>query len=158
MTTGAERDRLARIRRELLAPVGAIIGYQEILSEKARRPGLEALILDLERVREAGRRLHALVDQPLEAGPARPALDAGPPEFGAKLRHDLRTPLNAIMGYGELMLEELEAPDTYLLRPDLEGLLEEARRLLAAIDQIVDLSWRKPSAATTRRPPRWRRG
>src|SRR4051794_32183797 len=34
-TTGEERDRLARIRRELLAPVGVIMGYQEILGEKA---------------------------------------------------------------------------------------------------------------------------
>ena len=98
-----EPSRLARIRQELLARVGAIIGYQEILGEKAGRLGLEALVPDLERVHEASLRLRTLVDQPLEAS------NASPPGFGARLRHDLRTPLNAIMGYGELMLEELGA-------------------------------------------------
>jgi len=143
LTADEERSRgarLAHIRQELLAPVGAIIGYQEILGEEARRLGLEALIPDLERVREAGRRLYALVDRLLETGPARPALDADLPELEAKLRHDLRTPLNIIMGYSELMLEELKAPDADPLRPDLERLLDEARRLLAVVDRIVDLS------------------
>ncbi len=134
------RARLAHIRQELLAPVGAIIGYQEILLEEVRRLGLEVLAPDLERVREAGGRLYELVDRLLETGPARPVADADLSELEAKLRHDLRTPLNAIMGYSELMLEELEAPSSDMLRLDLEKLLDEARRLLAAIDRIVDLS------------------
>ena len=146
--------------RSCCAPVGAIIGYQEILGEEAGRLGLEDSD-SRSRARARGRRggSHALVDQPARGRPGATGRSTPTsPEFEAKLRHDLRTPLNAIMGYGELMLEELEAPDADPLRPDLERLLDEARRLLAAVDLIVDLSRdgsrRRP---TTTRPPRWRR-
>ena len=82
LATGAlsadeERGRqagLAHTLEELLAPVASIIGYKELLGEEAGRLGLEALGPDLERVREAGRRLHEIVDRLLEPGPARPAL------------------------------------------------------------------------------------
>lgn len=138
----AARAQLAQVRQELLAPVSAILGYQEMLAEEARRLGRADLGEDLERIRTAARRLSDLVDCLAGAGAAL----AGDPErddplgIEAKLRHDLRTPLNAIMGYAELLREDLEEPETDNLVQDLDQLLREAACLLETIDRIVTMS------------------
>ena len=43
----ARRARLANLRQELLAPVGAILGYGEMLHEDAASNGPEEIVSDL---------------------------------------------------------------------------------------------------------------
>jgi adenylate cyclase len=55
----------------------------------------------------------------------------------ANLRHELRTPLNHIIGYSEMLLEDGEAGPGAKLVPGLRRILEEARRLLGMINELL---------------------
>ncbi len=57
---------LANMSHELRTPLNAIIGYSEILEEEAREAGAEHLLLDLDKVKTAGRHLLALIDDILD--------------------------------------------------------------------------------------------
>jgi len=135
------RARLANMRQELLAPVTALVGYGEMLIEKARALELDDIGPDLQRILSSGQELLELVERLLDvdgmAG-SQSGTDLG--EFQAKLRHDLRNPLNAIKGYAELLLEEIDEVGAASTRPDLEALLSEAESLLSRIDVIIDFS------------------
>jgi adenylate cyclase len=138
-----ERQRragLANMRQELLAPVSALVGYGEMLIERARGLGLEDIGPDLQRILSSARELLELTERLLDISGTR-GRQAGPDlgELQAQLRHDLRNPLNAIKGYAELLLEELNEAGA-AARPDLEALLSEADSLLSRIDVIVDFS------------------
>ena len=125
------RARLANMRHELLAPVTALVGYSELLIEKARGLELEDIDPDLQRILISAQELLELIDRLLGVdGAARGPSDADLSELQAKLRHDLRNPLNAIKGYAELLLEELDEVGAAATRPDLEALLSEADSLL----------------------------
>jgi adenylate cyclase len=149
--TGSDFERrawLAVIWEDLANPVRAVQAYQEAVLEECRRAGLADPTALLEKAAAAGKALGDLVEglrnpsSPVETALVDPR---------AKLRHDLRTPLNAIIGYSELALEEIEAEGTgKSLRPDLEKALEEARRLLALIDRIIDVSQSGAGAETER--------
>jgi adenylate cyclase len=142
------RASLAVIWQDLVTPVRAILGYQEIIVEEGQRLQLDDVLPYLHQVLTAAGTLSELVDRILEtrADAATGADDPG--SIQAKLRHDLRTPLNAIIGYSEMVLEDLEgSTGAEVLRPDLERLLIEARHLLDRIDAIVDLS-RRDAART----------
>ncbi len=136
-----QRARLAVIWQDLVTPVRAIVGYQEIIVDEAGRLQLFDLAPYLDKVLAAALTLSGLVDG-LQVGPS--ALQDAPDEIGglqARLRHDLRTPLNAIIGYSEMLLEDIEnLPAADALRSDLEKLLTQGRQLLDRIDAIVDLS------------------
>ena len=64
------------------------------------------------------------------------------PSTPAQWRHDLRTPLNHIIGYGEMLLEELDAPEpgssSEGLGIALEATLTLARQVLARINTQLD--------------------
>jgi adenylate cyclase len=133
------RAALANMRQELLAPVTALVGYGEMLIEKARGLELEHIGSDLRRILISAQELFELVDRLLgidRMAERQSGVDLD--ELQAKLRHDLRNPLNAIKGYAELLLEELDEVDAAATRPDLEALLCEADSLLARIDVIID--------------------
>jgi adenylate cyclase len=135
------RARLANMRQELLAPVTALVGYGELLSEEADRLELGELAPDLERILTAARDLLELVNRLLDEAaasdqPSRADLEV----IQVRIRHDLRNPLNAIKGYAELVLEELDEQGGAELRADLEALLNESESLLSRIDVIVDFS------------------
>src|SRR5262245_59214551 len=53
----ARRARLANMRQELLAPVTALVGYGELLTEQAERLDLVDLAPDLERIVTAAQEL-----------------------------------------------------------------------------------------------------
>lgn len=61
----------------------------------------------------------------------------------AHLRHELRTPLNHIVGYGEMLLEDVEnaSGEARLARaalvPHLRGILDDAHLLLARINDFL---------------------
>jgi class 3 adenylate cyclase len=143
----ARQAQLANLRQELLAPVSAILGYGEMLHEDAAGNGPEEIVPDLKRILSAARDLHAMVDRLLDKGLAE-SLFEGEDQAAAqkKLRHDLRTPINAVKGYGEMLLEDLEDLGAERLRADLDVLLDQANRLLAQIDSIVDFSRATPDA------------
>jgi signal transduction histidine kinase len=137
--------RLVNLRQELLAPVGAILGYGEILHEDALANGPSEIVSDLQRILTAARNLSTMVDQLLHPDTANRLL-AGLDDEAAehKLRHDLRTPINAVKGYGEMLLEDLDELGADRLHADIESLLVESNRLLSQIDSIVDLSRAEP--------------
>src|SRR5258706_6148691 len=137
---------LTHIRQDFSAPVGAILGYAEILMEDAPRYSLEHFTPDLAKMYEAGLTLQHLIDELLD--PRELTERAGGADFdalGTKLRHDLRTPLNAIQGYGEMLLEEAE-PEPEIFVQDLKKLLNASKRLLARIDALVDFAKRDSDA------------
>jgi CheY-like chemotaxis protein len=142
--SGPERTRLARLalmREELVSPVTAMRGYREMLSEAAGREGLADLVPDLERLAESVDSLAVLIETLFGDATPRPAGAHDLGELEASLRHDLRTPLNGVIGYGELILEDLDDGAEHL-RLDLEKLLQEARKLLQDLDRIVDFTRR----------------
>jgi adenylate cyclase len=55
----------------------------------------------------------------------------------ANLRHELRTPLNHIIGYSEMLLEDGESGPAARLAPGLRRILEEARRLLGMVNEML---------------------
>jgi class 3 adenylate cyclase/CheY-like chemotaxis protein len=132
---------LAHVRQDFTAPVGAILGYAEILIEDAPRLGLERCAGDLEKLREAGLGLQKLVHELLDSEVlAKPAGGSGFDDFKSQLRHDLRTPLTALKGYGEMLLEDVQEASTASFSDDLQKLLNAVRRLLARLDSLVELA------------------
>jgi class 3 adenylate cyclase len=122
----------AFLRQEFGASVAAIIGFVDILLEDARRNDLENFVPDLQRMREGGVQLSALIAQVLDAA-------QGARYEVAPLRHDLRTPLNAIKGYGELLVEEAQDSGRDTLLSDLGKVPDLADRLLSEIDRMVEV-------------------
>jgi len=151
--TGANADfrrraSLSVIWQDLVTPVRAILGYQEIIVEQGQRLQLEDLLPYLHRVLDAAVTLSDLVDRILGTRAEAETGADDPASTEAKLRHDLRTPLNAIIGYSEMVLEDLNsATGAEVLRPDIEKLLVEARCLLDRINAIVDISRRDADQA-----------
>ncbi len=61
-------------------------------------------------------------------------------QFLATMSHELRTPLNAIIGYGEMLMESADDRGDTADRGDLEKIHGAAHRLLAMINDVLDLS------------------
>ena len=136
---------LAHVRQDFSAPVGAILGYAEILIEDAPRLGLERFTDDLGKMYQAGLDLQRLTQDLLDPGVVTSRSgDSGYDEFKSKLRHDLRTPLTALKGYGEMLLEDAPASaDSFV--DDLQKILNAAKRLLARVDSLVEFASRESS-------------
>ena len=56
------------------------------------------------------------------------------------ISHELRTPLNAVIGYTEILLEEDQDVPLRQVRGDHEKIAVSANRLLALIDDLLDLA------------------
>jgi light-regulated signal transduction histidine kinase (bacteriophytochrome) len=67
----------AQLLHDLRTPLGQIIGYTEMLMERAHEAGHDEYAPDLEKVHAAGYRLLALLDQHFRAAPALPDAHAG---------------------------------------------------------------------------------
>ncbi len=61
-------------------------------------------------------------------------------EFLAKMSHELRTPMNSITGFTDLMATDRKEPPSARQAARLEKVGRNARRLLALINDILDLS------------------
>lgn len=61
-------------------------------------------------------------------------------EFLANISHELRTPLTAVMGYVSLMQDERSGPLTTAQRGDLASVGRSSERLLALIDDLLELT------------------
>lgn len=139
---------LAYVRQEFEAPVGAIVGYAEIMLEDAAKQGPASIIGDLRRLHQAGLRLKGLVSGLLE--PAQ--MQENFVDFRRNLRHDLRTPLTAIKGFAEMLLEDAEDAGNEALEHDLKKMLDAGMRLLAQIDSLVDFTGTPVATAITGGP------
>ena len=61
-------------------------------------------------------------------------------EFLSNISHELRTPLTAVMGYTQLMEEGISGPLTAEQRSDLVQVRSASDRLLALIDDLLELT------------------
>ena len=61
-------------------------------------------------------------------------------QFLANVNHELRTPMSAIIGYARLVLRATEGQISALQRENLQDLLNNAERLLAQIDSLLEFS------------------
>jgi adenylate cyclase len=86
------------------------------------------------------RRGRGASDQPAEEDESG-ASAGGPPDPDrlraatvGHVRHELRTPINGIIGYSEMLLEDVEAPE---LREDLQRIHAAGRQLLDRVDVLL---------------------
>ncbi|MGC2125141.1 MAG: adenylate/guanylate cyclase domain-containing protein [Xanthobacteraceae bacterium] len=150
-TTDDDRLRgalLAYVRQEFEAPVGAVVGYAEIMLEDAQLRGDHAIIGDLQRLYSAGLKLKQLISGLLD--PA--AIHKEFSDFRRDLRHDLRTPLTAIKGFGEMLLEDAQDAGNDALARDLQTLLHAGTHLLAQIDVLIDFAGTPSAVAAADKP------
>jgi class 3 adenylate cyclase len=127
---------LTTLHHDLRAPIGAIIGYAELLAEDHGPDAGPDFAADIERIRSSGRALLTLVDDLFDPG----AIAAGTLDLsrvGAHLRHDLRTPLNHVIGYSEMLAEEAEDDDQEALAADLNRIRDSGMLVLRMIDEIL---------------------
>ena len=68
-------------------------------------------------------------------------------QFLATMSHELRTPLNAIIGYGEMLMENANERGDHQDVDDLGRIHAAAHRLLAMINDVLDLSKIEAGAA-----------
>jgi len=61
-------------------------------------------------------------------------------EFLANMSHELRTPLNAVLGFAELLVDRVVAPDSPQHDEFLGHILASGRHLLGLIDEVLDLA------------------
>jgi signal transduction histidine kinase len=145
---------LAHVRHELKTPVGAIIGYSEMLLEDAEESGEpEETRSDLRRIERAGKELLALIEEILH--PDRVDVQGKKlDEFSARVRAALRTPINAVIGYAEMLIESARESGRERAVPDLERIRTAAHRLLELSNDIVQVatSARATSEAPTLAP------
>jgi DNA-binding response OmpR family regulator len=130
---------LVKARSAIREPLTGIAGYTYMLLEDAARAGAEAVLPDLRRIEDAGRRLGVVVDGLLDSATVDRYLAAGDLERTASaMRHDLRTPLNAIIGYSELLLEDVGTVGT--LAVGLDRVRSGALTLLAIVDDLFSIT------------------
>jgi adenylate cyclase len=122
--------------QDLQTPTNSVIAYTAMLLVRVKEyPELEKLVLDLTKMLAAAEQLGSVVNK-LFAQP----LGGEKTNLSTAMRHNLRTPINAIIGYGEILLEEVEETrysDIYL---DLQKIMSSSRRLLTLIDDLSHLS------------------
>jgi signal transduction histidine kinase len=102
----------------------------------------ESAILQLLRT-EFDNRLEALAESVQQAEEARQQAeeaDRAKSQFLANMSHELRTPLNAIIGYDEAMIGGMVGTFTDTQLGLLKNIQHNSRRLLALINDILDLS------------------
>ena len=61
-------------------------------------------------------------------------------QFLANVNHELRTPVSAIISYGGLVLTDIHGQISQLQKENLQDLLNNAERLLALIDSLLDIA------------------
>ncbi len=122
--------------QDLQTPTNSVIAYTAMLLVRVKEyPELVKLVQDLTKMLAAAEQLGSIVNK-LFAQP----LASDKINLSTAMRHNLRTPINAIIGYGEILLEEVEEArysDIYL---DLQKIMSSSRRLLTLIDDLSHLS------------------
>lgn len=131
-------------RTAILAPIAGesrIIGILAAFAEKGPMfveddrevldffAGEAAVILRMQHYRQTANELQALREA-----------DRLKDEFMAVVSHELRTPLTAITGYADILLRKLSGPLNDRQERQVSGVRDAARRLLALINDLLDVS------------------
>ncbi|HWV99669.1 MAG TPA: adenylate/guanylate cyclase domain-containing protein [Candidatus Acidoferrum sp.] len=127
---GGRRRPMAKIRHDLRTPVNHIIGFSEMLLEEAPGRLPETFIRDLQKIRNGGEQLLALVNLHLSDK----AFPESPPDLH-QLCHELRTPVNHIIGYSELLIDQALESGHIDLQGDLARINAAARTWLALMEE-----------------------
>jgi len=142
-------NELVDMGQDLLTPASTIIAYTEILLEYAQKEATwQDFIPDINKMLTAGTQLSTLITQ-LFSKKNSPSGEIDLEAFSSAIRHDLRTPINAIIGYGEMLLEDVDEDRHPSACVDLQKLLTTARRLLTLIGDLSYFS--KPAASTLKK-------
>ncbi len=140
---------LTTLRHDLRAPIGAIIGYAELLAEDSADDLPPAFLEDVAKIRSAGRSLLEMVDTLFDPAAIQAGrLDLG--EVAPHLRHELRTPLNHVIGYAEMLEEEAEDRGLGGVAGDLQRIRESGIRILQMIDDVLTRATGDEPPATSR--------
>jgi adenylate cyclase len=131
-----QRALVAYIRQEFEAPVGAILGFAEMILEDAEKHRRGSVLNDLRRLHQAAYKLKELVLGALD--PARLQQDF--PDFRRNLRHDLRSSISVINGLSEMLLEDVHDAQDKSLARDLDKLHQSGTRLLEQVDMLIDFT------------------
>jgi CheY-like chemotaxis protein len=136
---------LVHLRHELRTPLNAIIGYCEMLLDDAVGSEWHGLVSELERLREAGKRLLHLVTEILapssfNAPQATIDLEA----FAAEVREKLRGPLDDVLLCTEGLIRAAEEQGHENLIADLQNIRTAGRNLLGFIDEVPWSASKKP--------------
>lgn len=143
----SEND-LVDMGQDLQTPAKAIIAYTESLLDYAKhRPDWAEFIPDLNKMLSAAQQLSALITK-LFTKRNTPTGEVDLESFTSTIRHDLRTPINAIIGYGEMLLEDVDDEVNQEACLELQKTLSAARRLLTLIGDLIYFS----KAETVSRP------
>lgn len=135
----SEND-LVDMGQDLQTPAKAIIAYTESLLDYAKhRPDWAEFIPDLNKMLSAAQQLSALITK-LFTKRNTPSGEVDLESFTSTIRHDLRTPINAIIGYGEMLLEDVDDEVNQEACLELQKTLSSARRLLTLIGDLIYFS------------------
>lgn len=134
-----------RIRYETNMP-HADGSRRDVVIEKVLMPGdggkpagILSVLMDVSEFRAAERATRAARDVAEEASRAKS-------EFIANISHELRTPLQSILGFSELGL--MRGRDQPKLRPMFEDILSSGKRMLALVNDLLDVAKLESSVGT----------
>lgn len=136
---------LSKVRHDLRTPINHILGYCEMLQEDDRTPA--SFRADLRRIHAGGHQLLALMVECFDEETFETRC-----HDRSKLGHRLRTPINHIIGYGEMLQEQAEQLGRKEFVPDLNRIVDAARRWLALMIESLAAP-ASPDTPTSARAP-----
>jgi two-component system sensor histidine kinase/response regulator len=132
-----EPQAIADLRHDLRTPIGHILGYGEMVVDELRERGQADLIADVEKMRTAGDRLLAMVNERLSAS-ALGMTASGPPEAGSETHVPLILPTPAaVQGHTEISVDE---PGRMLVVDDNEQNRDVLARRLRKLGHAVTMA------------------
>jgi PAS domain S-box-containing protein len=124
------RDIVARRADGMTFPIELAVSEVVFESHGTRRRTFTGAVRDLTRREEVIAQMRDALEAAEHASRARS-------EFLSRVSHELRTPLNAILGFGQLLEMEAQSDSQ---REGTQMILGAGRRLLAMIDDVLDIS------------------
>jgi len=133
-------DAVVDMGQDLQTPIQTIITYADFLLDLfEKEPAYQEFIEDLNKMIKATNQLSHLITE-LFAKKNLPDGSMDIEAFSSTVRHDLRTPINAIIGYGEIILEDLDKSEDQEAHLHFQKILTAARKLLTLISDWVYFS------------------
>ncbi|WP_439814339.1 PAS domain-containing sensor histidine kinase [Zavarzinia sp. CC-PAN008] len=132
-TQGQVTDFQSEVRRRDGSTIWISENARPVYDERGRLLYYEGFVEDISARHRADALLRAALVEAEQAARTKA-------EFLATISHELRTPLNAIIGLAEVLEHEIEGPIGPRNRGHATDILHSGRRLLAIINDIIDLS------------------